>query len=141
MTPCLTPVNANTAHCILLTPHVPFNASQLVGFKYYLLKSNRCAMLVVGRIFAPFRCWGEVPWALWGAVVLPAVLSTVPAAYKREGAKSRDKIAMDIFPCKGWPHITIMTGNQSQGSIFPTQMITPPITPPISSILCIRTIN
>ncbi|KAJ7830609.1 hypothetical protein B0H13DRAFT_1915871 [Mycena leptocephala] len=33
-------------------------------------------MLVVARIFAPFPCWGEAPRALWGAAVLPAVLST-----------------------------------------------------------------
>ncbi|KAJ7929853.1 hypothetical protein B0H13DRAFT_1859335 [Mycena leptocephala] len=34
-------------------------------------------MLVVARIFAPFPCCGEAPpRALWGAAVLPAVLST-----------------------------------------------------------------
>jgi hypothetical protein len=35
--------------------------SPLIGFKYYLLKSNGRAMLVVARIFAPFPCWGEAP--------------------------------------------------------------------------------
>ncbi|KAJ7689078.1 hypothetical protein B0H14DRAFT_2420865 [Mycena olivaceomarginata] len=31
-----------------------------------------------------------------------------PKKNKREGAKSRDKIAIDTFPCNGWLHITIM---------------------------------
>ncbi|KAJ7241576.1 hypothetical protein C8J57DRAFT_1560753, partial [Mycena rebaudengoi] len=30
-----------------------------------------------------------------------------PKKNKREGAKPRDKIAMDSFECKGWLHITI----------------------------------
>jgi hypothetical protein len=31
-----------------------------------------------------------------------------PKKNKCEGAKPRDKIAMDTFPCNGWLHITIM---------------------------------
>jgi hypothetical protein len=31
-----------------------------------------------------------------------------PKKAQRDGAKSRDKIAMDAFACKGWLHITVM---------------------------------
>jgi len=30
-----------------------------------------------------------------------------PKKTEREGAKSRDKLAMESFPCQGWPHITV----------------------------------
>ncbi|KAJ7721232.1 hypothetical protein B0H14DRAFT_587392 [Mycena olivaceomarginata] len=33
-----------------------------------------------------------------------------PKKYKREGTKTRDKISMDAFPCKGWLHITVNDG-------------------------------
>ncbi|KAJ6568813.1 hypothetical protein B0H19DRAFT_880154, partial [Mycena capillaripes] len=34
-----------------------------------------------------------------------------PKKSRREGAKPRDKIAMDSFPCKGWLHITVNDSN------------------------------
>ncbi|KAJ7474159.1 hypothetical protein FB451DRAFT_1035258 [Mycena latifolia] len=34
-----------------------------------------------------------------------------PKKNQREGAKSRDKIAMESFPCKGWLHITVTDGD------------------------------
>ncbi|KAJ7906346.1 hypothetical protein B0H13DRAFT_1458957, partial [Mycena leptocephala] len=34
-----------------------------------------------------------------------------PKKNQREGAKPRDKIAMDSFSCQGWLHITINDGD------------------------------
>jgi hypothetical protein len=36
--------------------------------RWAICELNKLAyfMLVVARIFAPFPCWGEAPWALWG---------------------------------------------------------------------------
>ncbi|KAJ7307681.1 hypothetical protein DFH08DRAFT_720129, partial [Mycena albidolilacea] len=33
-----------------------------------------------------------------------------PKKYKREGTKTHDKIAMDVFPRKGWLHVTVNNG-------------------------------